>query len=377
MPIKVAFGATNLFKGLSNQGIDGIGHYCQELLNQFVTDSRLEITPYSFGHSANQITADILPVYPQYLLNSAANHAFTLLGNQKKPSPFGRFDLVHVTDQLIPIHVDCPVVATVMDVIPITHPHLTPSKLAILKGYIWKKLSRSADHIITISEFSKQEIAKHMNYPQDYISVIPLGVDQRYFDRIDPQVIHTVIQKFHLPSNFFLHIGTIQPRKNIMQVLAAHAMLPGAYAQQYPLVLAGKYGWGNKAQYKTIEQAVKEGRCIWINFVTDLEKRALLQSAMAMTFVSLYEGFGLPIVEAFASQTPVITSANSSMIEVAGNAAVLVDPNSTDEIKNALLKIIEDQALRDSLIQLGSERAKQYPWENTASQTAAIYNSLI
>ncbi len=377
MPIKVAFGATNLYKGLSGQGIDGIGHYCQELLQQFANDSLLEITPFSFGHIANDMAGKVLSSYPKYLLIESIHHALTLMGDHNKSSIFSSFDLVHATDQLVPISTNRPVVATVMDVIPITHPHLTPSKLVLLKAYIWKKLSRSSDHIITISEFSRQEIARHMNYPQECISVVPLGVNQRYFDRINTQEINTVLQKFNLPHHFFLHIGTIQPRKNIVQILNAHAKLPKGYAQQYPLVLAGKYGWGSKTQYKAIKHAVEEGRCIWINYISDFEKRALLQSAMAMTFISLYEGFGLPIIEGFASQTPVITSATSSMIEVAGDAAILVDPYSTDEIKIALLKIIENQTFRNSMIHLGSARAKQYTWENTASQTVAVYNSLI
>ena len=154
-------------------------------------------------------------------------------------------------------------------------------------------------------------------------------------------------------------------------------MLPGDYPIQYPIVLAGKYGWGDRAQYMAIECAVKEKRCIWINYVCDLEKRALLQSAMALTFISLYEGFGLPILEAFASRTTVITSSNSSMIEVADNAAVLVDPNSIAEIKKSLLDVIKNHDSPNALIDLGLEKAKQYSWTKVAHLTEVIYKSFI
>lgn len=373
MPINVAFGATNLYKGLNNKGIDGIGHYCQELLHSLAKFNQVEVTPFSFGHAIDMQRCYQLPKYPRYALNSLFSSALKPIDDRSNKYSFNQFDLVHATDQLMPINLDRPLIATVMDVIPLTHPNLAPSKLSFIKALLWKKLSRSADHIITISEFSKEQIALHMQYPQENISVIPLGVDQRYFDRIDQQNLNSILEKFSLPNDFFLHVGTIQPRKNIVQILHAHSLLPNGYAKKYPLVLAGRYGWGNQSQYKIIEQAIKEKRCIHINYVSDIEKRALLQSALAMTFISLYEGFGLPIIEAFASRTPVITSCTSSMIEVAHDAAILVDPLSTDEIKTSLLSIIKNKGAHQPKVDEGFQRAKQFSWERTARHTLSIY----
>lgn len=372
MPIKVAFGATNLFKGLSGQGIDGIGSYCQELLHQLINHDGLAMAPFSFGYKSMEQQYHLLPKYSQYVLKSIFD-----ISTHQKASFFNQFDIIHATDQLVPINIDRPLIATVMDVIPLTHPHLTPSKAALLKAFIWKKLSRSSDHIITVSEFSRQEIASQMDYPIEKISVIPLGVDKRYFETLDPKVLSAASEKFNLPDNFFLHIGTIQPRKNITQLLRSHALLPHDYSKKYPIVLAGRYGWGDQLQYKTIQDAIKEKRCIHINYISDIEKRALLQLAIAMTFVSLYEGFGLPIVEAFASRTPVITSCNSSMIEVAGNAALLVDPSSTNEIRDSLLHTIQNQASRNLMVDRGLQIAEQYSWKATAKKTIAVYQKLL
>lgn len=374
MSIKISFGATNLYKGLLNQGIDGIGYYCQELLGRLEKSEVLQITPYSFGYIAKNFPGHLLSKYPTYLLKSIADRAIPLFKiDDASPSFFNQFDLIHATDQLVPINIDRPLIATVMDIIPITHPHLIPSKLARIKALAWKKLTLSANHIITTSEFSKQQIIKFMHYPAEQISVAPLGVDDRYFDEVSEEDINTTLRKFSLPEKFFLHIGTIQPRKNIIKTLEAHSKLPLDFSQQYPLVLAGKYGWGDRSHYKMINQAIKEHRCIWINYISDLEKRALLQKAIALTFISLYEGFGLPIIEAFASKTPVITSANSSMIEVSGDAATLVDPNSLDEIRNALLAAIQNHNCPSDRIQLGIARAKQYSWDAAAFKTQQIY----
>ena len=375
MSIKVAFGATNLYKGLSKHGIDGIGHYTQELLQHFKHSTNIDITPYAFGLKYPQSYQ--LPSYSKYALQSILTKIFQASGINIKTRTFDQFDLVHVTDQLMPININRPLIATVMDVIPLTHPYLTPSKLAFTKAFIWKNLTRSANHIITISEFSKQQIAKHMSYPAENISVIPLGVNQRYFERIDDETLSGIAEKFNLPNKFFLHIGTIQPRKNIVQILHAHSLLPQAYAKKYPLVLAGRYGWGDELQRKIVEQAVTDRRCIHIDYVSDLEKRALLQLTLAMTFISLYEGFGLPVIEAFASRTPVITSATTSLIEVAGDAAVMVDPNSSDEIRGALLNVIQNQDSMIPKIELGYERAQHYSWESTASKTLSIYKNFV
>lgn len=377
MSIKIAFGATNLCKGLSNNGIDGIGHYCQELLQHFSTLEGISLSPYSFGCESASLSSHLLPRYPSYLAQSLFDNITNGSLSKNSSGYFHQFDLIHATDQLIPVGVDRPIIATVMDAIPISHPHLTPSKIARLKAFAWKKLTQSADHIITISEFSKQQIIDHMHYPQDQISVISLGVDERYFDTLSKQTITNVLFRFNLPNHFFLHLGTIQPRKNIVKILSAHSKLPHNLSKEFPLVLAGRYGWGDASQLKAINQAVKEGRCIWLNYVSDLEKRALLQTSMALVFASLYEGFGLPIIEAFASQTPVITSANSSMIEVADNAAILIDPNSTDEIKLALLQIIQGHQLMNNNIELGLKRAKELTWGLVALKTEQLYKAAI
>ena len=371
--MKVAFGCTLLDQGLQNSstnGIDGIGQYCQELLTAFQKKSELiAINRFTFGLDRSSCQAHLLPTYSQYALGALSG-----FGNYPI---FDQVDLIHSTDQLIPIHVKNPLVATIMDVIPLSHPQFIKSYSRYVKTFIWKKLTQRADRIITISEFSKNEIIKYLNFPFDQIDVIPLGVDQRYFDLIDGQEKKRAIEKLGLTKPFFLALGSVQPRKNLKRILAAHAQLPRGLAQDYPLVIAGKFAWDDGKILSDIQVAIKEGRCIWLKYISESEKISLLQSATGLVFASLYEGFGLPIIEAFASNLPVIVSNSTSMPEVAGGAALMVNALSLDEIRSALLELIENPSTVARLQAAGFARAKQFSWQETARQTIRSYQKLI
>jgi alpha-1,3-rhamnosyl/mannosyltransferase len=243
-----------------------------------------------------------------------------------------------------------------------------------LKTALWKNLTKRADHIITISEFSKDEIANFMSYPEEKITSIPLGVDLRYFEKLTKEQIQSVLNQLAIDRSFFLFIGSIQPRKNLVRLLQAHASLPKNYAREFPLVIAGKIAWDDGETVKAIQAAVTDKRCLWLNYVSDIEKRALLQATQGLIFASLYEGFGLPILEAFASGAPVITSNCTSMPEVAQDAGILVDPYKLDSIQAALLRLIEDGSLKQSLASKGRGVSKQFNWSKTAASTAEIYS---
>lgn len=370
--MKVAFGTTLLDRGLNNpqqDGIDGIGQYCQALLEQY---QKIPFGPsihaYSFEQMQSQCGATLLHGYPAHVLGSLSH-----IHDEKF---FGDVDLIHSTDQFIPISRK-PLVATVMDVIPLSHPHFLKSTSRHLKSFLWKKLTQRADRIITISEFSKSEIRKYLGYSEDRIDVIPLGVDDRYSTKISNSEKQIILRDLGIQTPFFLFLGSIQPRKNIIRLLEAHDQLPRSLAQEYPLIIAGKLAWDDKKTLATISQAVSEGRAKWLNYISETQKRCLLQSATGLTFVSLYEGFGLPITEAFASELPVITSHCTSMPEVAGNAAIVVDPNNTKQITDALLNLIEDQTLANNLKSLGKQRSQIFSWEENAKRTLSVYQKMI
>ena len=370
--MKVAFGATLLDRGLNNpkqDGIDGIGQYCHELLQQFPKIAKSDvISPFAFGQNQSQCHATLLPSYPMHLLGSFSKLHEELF--------FKDVDLIHSTDQFIPI-VNKPLLATVMDVIPLSHPQFLRSHSRYIKSFLWKKLTQRADRIITISEFSKSEISKHLGFSENQIDVIPLGVDRRYYERISETEKQKSLEALGIQKPFFLFIGSIQPRKNLVRLIEAHAQLPRSLALEFPLVIAGKLAWDDGKTLAVIQNAVNEGRAKWLNYISEHQKRCLLQSAIGLTFVSLYEGFGLPITEAFASELPVITSNCTSMPEVAKDAGIIVDPTNQQAITDALLNLIEDANLRNKLKELGKQRSHIFSWEKNARSTLSIYEQMI
>jgi glycosyltransferase involved in cell wall biosynthesis len=368
---KVAFGCTLLDKGLAGSGIDGIGHYCQEMLTEFSKNSDIQIAPFSFGLEHSNSGAKILPSYVSHLAKGLLKIESNISETTKF---FNDVDIIHSTDQLIPIIANKPLITTVMDVIPLSHPEFIKSSSRVLKTEIWKRLIKRSDHIITISEFSKNEILKFTSYPEKKITPIPLGVDKRFFDKIPTEKIQYVLNKFSINKSFFLFIGSIQPRKNLLRLIHAHSALPKNYAQEFPLVIAGKIAWDDGYTLRAIKTAVLDKRCIWLNYINDFEKRSLLQATIGLTFTSLYEGFGLPILEAYASGAPVITSNNTSMPEIARNAAIFVDPRNPENIKDALLNLIEGSSVKKSLILEGFKISEQFSWSRTANSTVEIYS---
>ena len=371
MAKKVAFGCTLLNRGINKGGIDGIGHYCQELLHHLENGtSAFDIQRYSYGEPGDNLEISLYPKYPIHLMQG-------FLGMQTKSSTpqdaFQSADLIHSTDHLVPTGIKKPLLASIMDVIPLSHPQFIKSHLALAKAALWKKLCKRADHIITISEFSKNEIAKQMEYPLDQITAIPLGIDQRYFDRIGKDEIDAVKKQYGIDRQFFLFIGSLQPRKNLVRILEAHQNLPGNLSTEFPMVVVGREFWDDGTIMRAIQKAAQEKRCIWLNYVSDFEKRCLLQSTLALCFTSLYEGFGLPILEAFASEAPVITSNLTSMPEVAKDSAILVDPLDISELTNAMENIIYNDSERVRLTCAGLTQARHYSWEQTAKKTREIY----
>lgn len=371
---KVAFGCTLLDRGLSSGGIDGIGQYCQELLTQYShSQAGFSLHPFSFGLNHSNCESTLLPKYPRYLAQSFLSPS----KNVKASHFFEEIDLIHATDQLIPIRHQKPMVSTVMDVIPLSNPEFIRAQSRFIKPFIWKKLTQQSDHIITISEFSKNAIASQMAFPSEKITSIPLAVDDRYFEIIHEDEIRKTLNHFLIDRPFLLFIGSIQPRKNLPRLLRAHASLPNNLATAFPLVIAGKLAWDDGETLHEIQKGVSEKRCIWLNYVSDFEKRCLLQATLGMVFASLYEGFGLPILEAFASNTAVITSNCTSMPEVAGDCALLVDPRDTESIRDAVLILLEEPLRVSDLKSRGLERAKQFTWNKVASETAKVYRLLL
>jgi glycosyltransferase involved in cell wall biosynthesis len=239
-----------------------------------------------------------------------------------------------------------------------------------------KRTAWRARKVITISTFSSNEIASLYDLPPDRIVVIPCGVSDDFCPRRDPAEFSELRRRIGLPdATFILFIGGADPRKN-------HGALVSAFARRadelkdHRLVLVGDpvHRFGN--MHQTVAQCGVEGRVLCPGRLPIQDMVRLYSHASLFVFPSLYEGFGMPVIEAMACGAPVVTSNRASLPEVAGDAAVLVNPESDDELAEAMVRLVRDASLRESLRAKGFVRAKQFTWERAARQTLAVYKEV-
>jgi glycosyltransferase involved in cell wall biosynthesis len=378
--VKVGFGTTALARSIAHGGVDGIGSYTRELGGALLASGSVDLVPAGFGAFVGD---DVLPcAHPPVDLG---NHPVMATLGAVTPWTCGgekalaaqHVDVFHATDHLIPKFSTMPVIATLMDAIPLSNPEWTTIKFAALRRWLLKRSGAWADHVITISDYSKRAIVEHFDIAPERISVVPLGVHARFFDMIDETGRDEVLKRLNLPARFYLCVGTLQPRKNLERVLDAHAMLPAALRRDIPLVVVGRAGWGCESLVARLRAMEADGCARWLQYLPDFDVRALMQSASALVFASLCEGFGLPVVEAFAARLPVVASNTTSVPEVAGDAAVLVDPCNAAEIADAMRLLIEDPRKSDALRAAGLERAREFTWQTCADKTLAVYRSVL
>ena len=371
-PLRIGFGVTALGRGAVLNELDGIGYYTQELGATLVSRGH-RITPFQFGNAPfDQFLGQPVhrwPRYQQTVVLSALTGMVMPGSDQLK----GKIDLFHSTDHFIPLIKSVPHVATLMDVIPISNPEWMPHRFRRTKNAVWKQSTQWPDHIITISEYSKSQLVEYLGLRSEHISVSYLGVDRRYYERLDRETIQACLTRHGLSEQFFLFVGTLQPRKNLGKLVSAHLMLPTEVRRAFPLVIVGREGWGD-INWNTL---LGREHVHWLQHVSDVEKRALMQAGTAMVFPSLAEGFGLPVIEAFASELPVIASNTTAIPEVADDAALLVDPEDVGMMSDAMMALALDQSYRQDLKQKGLARAATFTWEACAKATLNAYHKVL
>jgi len=247
---------------------------------------------------------------------------------------------------------------------PRTHPW--PQRLYLDVSTRWNV--RAAAHLLADSEATKADIVAHYGTPPDKITVAYPGHDETLAPVRNLAAIEAVKTHYGIVGDYFLYLGTLQPRKNLARIITASAALK----PETVLVLAGKRGWLYEDLFAQVRRMGLERRVLFPGYVPDENKVALLSGALAFVFPSLYEGFGLPVVEAQACGCPVITSTTSSLPEVAGGTALLVNPGDTDAIAAAMQRIATDPALRESLIERGFANVHRFSWTACAQSVLSI-----
>jgi len=231
-----------------------------------------------------------------------------------------------------------------------------------------RETAQRSDWIITVSAFTADQVVEYLGYPRERITVVRSGVDP--IPTYSEERLQRFRQQFHLDAPFLLHVGTIQKRKNLNRLVAAFEKLP----TDHLLVLAGSpRGYGSEEILDRIERSPVRNRIRCLGYVKSSILHQLYRSATVLAFPSLYEGFGFPLLEAMAADLPAVTSNSSALSEIAGDAAMQVDPEDTEAVGSALHEVITDPGLRESLVERGRRRVSQFSWEATARQTLAVY----
>jgi len=233
--------------------------------------------------------------------------------------------------------------------------------------YFFPRFARKASRIATVSEFSKQDIVNQYTIPSDKVDVIYNGVNER-FSGINEELKATVRSKYTEGLPYFLFVGSLHPRKNLARLFRAFDIFCGQTDTTVRLLVAGEKKWWTEPIRKAYEGMAHKSRVIFCGRLNANELHKVTASALAVTYVSYFEGFGIPIVEAFRCGVPVITANVTAMPEVAGDAALLIDPFNEEEIAMAMQKIAADPVLREDLIAKGFERAKLFSWDQAANK---------
>jgi len=241
-----------------------------------------------------------------------------------------------------------------------------------------KQCLQWTDMVITISESSKRDIIEYLKVKPEQVHVTPLAsrYSNNYLSNLDRNELENSVA-YNFSQPYILFVSTIEPRKNIITLISAFELLKQKYKIDHQLILIGKKGWNHKLILNKIENSLWKTHIHQLDYLPDPLVALFYSKADVFVYPSHYEGFGLPVLEAMTLGAPVVTSNTSSLPEVVGDTALLVDPNDSTSLAEAILRIISDLQLRNELIQKGKERAKMYSWERTAKETLKAYRSLL
>lgn len=362
--------------------LTGVGRYAYQLARGLEQHPALDELAFFAGHrkvglpdpaqaapSLGRRWRDWVPFKP---LARRAYHALRDLRAASSLRALGEDYLFHEPNYILGPYRG-PSVITIHD---LSHLHFPQFHPADRVDYFNRELPASverAEHIITVSHFVRQEIIKVLGVAPERVSVTYNGVDPRYRPA-EAATLAPVLARYGLADlRYLLVVGTLEPRKNLQGLIEAYESLPAAWQQQHPLVLAGARGWGEAAFLSRLERLEQRGRVLRLGYVPEADLPHLYAGASGFAFPSVYEGFGLPALEALACGVPTLVGSRSSLPEVVGEAALVVDTLSHDALRAGLERLMGDEAWRAEARQRGPARAAEFTWARCVEDTVAVY----
>jgi glycosyltransferase involved in cell wall biosynthesis len=374
MALRIGFDLTPLTVPRS-----GVGTYTACLLDQLQQgpDTILPLSHYPAGYRWSAANRAVRPK----ALNKTLWMQLHLPRELKQLQP----DLCHFTNHVAPLWLPCPSILTIHDMTLWLHPGYHPLRRLVSMRPLIPHAARRADAIITVSHSAKADIVRILGIPPEKVHVIyeAPGREFRALDEESGKHSRTVPELdavrgiYKLPEHFILHVGTLEPRKNVVRLLQAFARLRRTRAVPHDLVLVGQRGWKWEQIFAAVEQLDLAGAVHFLDYVPGRRLPALYNLADALVYPSLYEGFGLPVIEAMASGLPVVTAPSGALPEVAGEAAQMVDPTDVESIAAGIRLVLTDRHLHASLRARGLAWATRFSWSKTAELTRQLYCQVV
>ncbi len=361
----------------------GIGQYVAELVRALRTDPNLELCLFNGWGCWDEVPQEALPGYSTWsawakrlvpgaypLRRAVSQHRFRRLVRTTEPA------LYH-DPSLWPLEFDGPMVMTLHDLTHVHFPQTQPAdRLREIERHTADGVAR-ASRILVDSHFVAQEVVRHFGVSPDRLRVAPLGYAERFHPRPYEGLLPGLQALGLSPGRYLLCVGTLEPRKNLPFALHAYSRLPLALREAYPLVLVGMAGWRRDELDELLQKMLASGQVRVLGYQSDATLAELLAGARLLLFPSLYEGFGLPTLEAMASGTPVVISDRSALPEVAGEAGIRIDAHDDSACAEALQRLIEDDALWLRQREAGLLRARDFSWARCARITVDTYHEAV
>ena len=351
----------------------GIGRYVVNLLQGLLRV--VPTLPITLVQSRVSIEPSNLPNLPR-IICPASPFSFSQQWVIPRLLREERGTLYHSPYYLMPYRPGLPTVVTFYDMIPLVYPEFFSLSQRLLFRGTHLLAARAATCIITVSEATRADLIRHIRIPPEKIVVIPLGVDKDFHPRGRGEIIQ-IRQKYGLPENYLLYVGTNKPHKNLECLVDAFQQMENLFRSNVKLVIAGPWDRRYDGAKKMANAAGSKDRVQFVGWIEEADLPALYTGAMLFVFPSLREGFGLPVLEAMACGTPVVCSNRSGLSEVAGGAALLINPEDTHHLAEGIARVLKNEDLRQELTERGLKRAKLFTWEKTAEKTLTLYHQVM
>jgi len=362
----------------------GVGQYTKRLFESLARlDKKNKYTFFAFLFAGKKLPQDPIKAnnvnyqYVRYIPGRVYNKILKAKINLKIDKILGGNTDLFIFPNFVawPTSKSARVWSIIYDASYLEHPEYSDKKNRdYLIKFVGKTVERS-EKIITISQNAKKEIENHYPLSKNKIEIISPAVDYKEYFPKNKTEVTKVINKYGIDKNYILYTGTLEPRKNILGILEGYSALPKNILSSYTLVLAGGKGWLDEEIEEKLAE-LKELNIIRTGYVADEDLPALYSGATVFVYPSFYEGFGMPPLEAMACGTPVITSNNSSLPEVVGEAGIMIDAKDTGALTKSIEKVISSKKLQNEMIKKGIVQAKKFSWEESAKKLYELIQSI-